>query len=179
VLQGASVQQVLFADGRAVGARIAAADGWERDVSARFVVDASGRRCLLAVALAAGHRPCALCRREDFNAGLDAWHSAFGERPRVDPMDRRLHAERVQGKWQRRHRMAWADVPAGTFAVIDEVPALALEDRLVPWSPAGYGPPIDRPSRGNANVLTPPSTVMVLRHGYRPEIHPTVSADGL
>jgi flavin-dependent dehydrogenase len=27
VLQGASVQQVLFADGRAVGARIAAADG--------------------------------------------------------------------------------------------------------------------------------------------------------
>ncbi len=51
-----------------------------------------------AVALAAGHRPCALCRRGDFNAWLDAWVSAFGERPRVDPMDRRLHAERRDGK---------------------------------------------------------------------------------
>jgi flavin-dependent dehydrogenase len=48
VLQGASVQHVRFEDGRAVGARIAVADGWERDISARFVIDASGRRCVLA-----------------------------------------------------------------------------------------------------------------------------------
>lgn len=36
-----------------------------------------------AVALAAGHRPCALCRRGDFDAWLDAWVSAFDDRPRV------------------------------------------------------------------------------------------------
>jgi len=128
-----------------------------------------------AVALAAGHRPCALCRRDDFNAWLDAWESAFGDRPRVDPMDRRLHTERVDGKRQRRHPMAWRDLPAGAFVAVDDVAALVLGDRLVPWSPAGYGAPVDRPAGGDAFVLTPPSTVAVLGHGYRPVIHSTAS----
>jgi hypothetical protein len=127
-----------------------------------------------AVALAAGHRPCALCRRGDFNAWLDAWASALGDRPRVDAMDRRLHAERVEGRRQRRHTVDWSDLPAGAFVTLEhEVPALVLGDRLVPWSSAGYGPPVDRPRRGDAAVLTPPSTLAVLRHGYRPVIHPT------
>ena len=126
-----------------------------------------------AVGLAAGHRPCALCRRGEFDAWLDAWVSAFGDRPRVDPVDRRLHAERLDGARQRRHVMAWPDLPAGAFVAVDDVPALVLRDRLVPWSPVGYGVPIDRPSGGDAAVLTPPSTIAVLRHGYRPVIHPT------
>ncbi len=128
-----------------------------------------------AVALAAGHRPCALCRRGDFNAWLDAWASAFGDRPRVDAMDRRLHAERLDGRRQRRHAIAWPDLPVGAFVAVDESPALVLGDRLVPWSPAGYGAPVDRPSAGagDASALTPPPTVAVLRHGYRPVIHPT------
>jgi hypothetical protein len=131
-----------------------------------------------AVALAAGHRPCALCRWANFNAWLDAWQSAFGERPRVDPMDRGLHADRVDGKLQRRHVRAWSSLPAGAFAVLDwrrggtASPVLVLEDRLVPWSPAGYGPPVERPVRGVATVLTPRATVEVLSHGYRPVIHP-------
>jgi hypothetical protein len=125
-----------------------------------------------AVALAAGHRPCALCRRGDFNAWLDAWASAFDERPRVDAMDRRLHTERLDGKRQRRHTASWPDLPPGAFVALDDVPALVLDDRLVPWSPAGYGPPTERPVAGNATVLTPPSTVDVLRHGYRPVVHP-------
>lgn len=48
VLQGVNVQRVLFDGDRAVGVRAAVADGWERDLSARFVVDASGRRCMIA-----------------------------------------------------------------------------------------------------------------------------------
>jgi flavin-dependent dehydrogenase len=48
VLEGVKVQRVLFEDGRAVGVRAQVADGWERDLYARVVVDASGRRCLLA-----------------------------------------------------------------------------------------------------------------------------------
>jgi hypothetical protein len=126
-----------------------------------------------AVALAAGHRPCALCRRADFGAWMDAWESAFGDRPRVDPMDRRLHAERVEGRAQRRHGLPWRDLPAGAFVAIGELPALALHDRLVPWSAAGYGPAEERPVRGEARVLTPPSTVALLAHGYRPRLHPT------
>jgi flavin-dependent dehydrogenase len=51
VLQGVRVQQVLFEGDRAVGVRVAPTDGWERDLTARFVVDASGRRCFLATQL--------------------------------------------------------------------------------------------------------------------------------
>jgi 1H-pyrrole-2-carbonyl-[peptidyl-carrier protein] chlorinase len=48
VLQGVMAQRVLFEDDRAVGVRAAVSDGWERDLYAKVVVDASGRRCLLA-----------------------------------------------------------------------------------------------------------------------------------
>ncbi|MDP9342347.1 MAG: tryptophan 7-halogenase [Actinomycetota bacterium] len=48
VLQGVTVQKVLFDGDRAVGVRAKVADGWERDLSARYVVDASGRRCMIA-----------------------------------------------------------------------------------------------------------------------------------
>ena len=135
-----------------------------------------------AVALAAGHRPCALCRRADFSAWLDGWRSAFGERPKVDAIDRRLHGDRRDGRVQRRHTRAWSDLPLGAFVVIDEpgrggtaLPALALEDRLVPWSAKGYGSPVDRPGRGDATVLTPQASIEVLSHGYRPAIHPSAS----
>jgi hypothetical protein len=52
---------------------------------------------------------------------------------------------------------------------------LVLADRLVPWSPSadGYSPAIDRPGRGDAVVLTPPSSVAVLAHGYEPVVHPS------
>ncbi len=48
VLQGVKVQNVLFEDGRAVGVRAQVTDGWERDLYAKLIVDASGRRCFLA-----------------------------------------------------------------------------------------------------------------------------------
>jgi FADH2 O2-dependent halogenase len=48
VLQGVNVTDVLFEDGRAVGVRAQAGDGWERDLRAKVVIDASGRRCFMA-----------------------------------------------------------------------------------------------------------------------------------
>jgi hypothetical protein len=126
-----------------------------------------------AVALAAGHRPCALCRHEDFVQWLDSWEAAFGDRPKVDPMDRRLHDDRVDGRAQRRHALPWAAVPEGTFALVEDGAVLVLADRLVPWAAGGYGPPLDRPARGRATVLTPRSTVALLGHGYRPVVHPS------
>lgn len=48
VLQGVTVQTVHFDGDRATGVCAKVADGWERDITARFVVDASGRRCMIA-----------------------------------------------------------------------------------------------------------------------------------
>ena len=129
-----------------------------------------------AVALAAGHRPCALCRHAAFVRWMDAWQAATGDRPRVDPMDRQLHADRVTDtREQRHHKRRWPDLPEGAFVRVADGAALVLADRLVPWRPRpdGYGEPADRPTAGMADVLTPRSTVAVLQHGYVPVLHHT------
>src|SRR6476659_1144005 len=66
-----------------------------------------------AVALAAGHRPCALCRRPAYHAFRAAWVAANGlvdgRTPRAFEMDRRLHAERLlrRTRVKRLHPMPW------------------------------------------------------------------------
>jgi hypothetical protein len=128
-----------------------------------------------AVALAAGHRPCALCRHPDFVRWMDAWELAFGHRPTVDPMDRLLHEQRVDGRVQRRHRAPWRDLPAGAFVARAGGAALVLAERLVSWRAEGdgYGASLDRPQTGTADVLSPAATVAFLRHGYVPVVHPS------
>ena len=135
-----------------------------------------------AVAFAAGHRPCALCRHADYVRWLDGWEAAHGERTRADAMDVRMHADRRDGRAQRVHRRPWNGLPAGAFVAAgrgdDGTPALVLADRLVPWSPAGYGEPADRPGRGDAVVLTPACTVDVLAAGYAPALDPSAGVPG-
>jgi hypothetical protein len=141
-----------------------------------------------AVALAAGHRPCALCRRPDYERFRDAWQGAFGARLGADDMDRRLHADRVDGRAPRRHTVPWPAIPAGTFVALaaaqpGETPAEAAlvgHDVVVPWTTTGYA--LDRarprPTAGNATVLTPACTVAVLRAGYVPDVDPLVIPAG-
>ena len=128
-----------------------------------------------AVALAAGHRPCGECRRASYVAYRDAWAQARGGPPPGAPeMNRILHAERLhRGTHRRRlHRAAWATLPDGAFALLPdaETPALVRADRLVPWTPAGYGAPRPRPAAGTATLITPPASVEVLRAGYPVQI---------
>ena len=53
---GVKVKNVLFEEGRAVGVRAEVSDGWERDLRAKVIVDATGRRCLLANQLGMKHK---------------------------------------------------------------------------------------------------------------------------
>lgn len=139
-----------------------------------------------AVALAAGHRPCSLCRHADFVRWLDGWEAATGDRPKVDPMDRVLHDERVDDRRAKRtHRRPWASLPDGTFVVVGDdagVAAVVVGDALVPWTPlpSGYDRAATqrRPTRGDATILTPPSSVAVLQAGYQPALHPSVRGFG-
>ena len=119
-----------------------------------------------AVALAAGHRPCALCRRADYRR----YRTALGATG-ADAIDARLHRERLDERRKRLHTLAWRDVPVGTFVEIDGAPHVVLSDRVRCWSPeSGYGDERTRPMRGDARVLTPPASVGVLRAGYEPQI---------
>jgi hypothetical protein len=126
-----------------------------------------------AVSFAAGHRPCAECRRESYNAYRAAWAAGLDvDPPSAKAMNQRLHGERiVRGTHRRRlHAMAWGALPDGAFVALETTPALLIGDRLVEWTHAGYGSRRDRPARGTAQVLTPPATVAALRAGYPVQI---------
>ena len=125
-----------------------------------------------AVALAAGHRPCGECRHASYTAYRDACADANtdGPAPSAREMNRQLHAERiVRGTHRRRlHPMPWRGVPDGAFVLHAEgAPQLVLGRSLVEWTREGYGGRRRRPVRGEALVITPPSSVAVLRTGYR------------
>ncbi len=119
-----------------------------------------------ATALAAGHRPCALCRRADYNR-LMALCGLTG----ADAIDAQLHRERTRpyGDTQ------LDELPDGTFVLRDGEPWLVLGPHLLRWTPAGYTERAPRPS-GRAVLITPPSLVEVLRSGWKPLVpllHPS------
>lgn len=126
-----------------------------------------------AVALAAGHRPCALCRREAYNAYRTAVAAHDASKPLpAKEIDARLHAERLIQRSRRRrlHEMPWSEVPAGAFVVDEQEPHLVTDEGLVRWTTSGYAEPRHRPSGGTAAVLTPPTSVAALRAGYAPQV---------
>jgi hypothetical protein len=131
-----------------------------------------------AVALAAGHRPCGECRHASYRAYRDAWAFATQARrpPSARDMNRQLHAERiVRGSHRRRlHPMPWRGLPDGAFVVDGEgAPHLVLKHELVEWTRDGYRARRPRPARGEATVITPPSSIAALRAGYPVQIDAT------
>jgi len=135
-----------------------------------------------ATALAAGHRPCAECRREDYRRFIARWPGGERQRPSAAVLNARLHAERLDDAGaQRRHRADIADLPDGVFVLSDDVPWLVSGDALLRWTPSGYAEGMPR-RRGRATVITPSSVVTVLRRGWRPTavpfLHPSAGAGG-
>ncbi len=130
-----------------------------------------------AVAMAAGHRPCAECRRTEYNAFREAWLAARGGfRPSADDMDRELHIERVESRTRRQitYRAEISDLPDGAFICLDEepdLPRLVIGDRLAGWTAAGYTTPVPRPGSGTVTVMTPRISVATLSAGYAPTLH--------
>jgi hypothetical protein len=139
---------------------------WARRYTGLFFLDE-------VTALAAGHRPCFECRRADATRFAETWaqtkRSAF---PYVDEMDRVLHAERLDGRAKRTHAMPIEDLPDGTVIARDSAAFALRGAHLLRWDENGYAEKIARP-RGVVDVLTPPSTVEILRAGYAPQWHPS------
>lgn len=126
-----------------------------------------------AVSLAAGHRPCALCRRGAYN---DFCRAVTGESdsrsPSAKDLDRTLHQERlVSGTSRRRlHTRSWADLPDGAFVLLGSEPGLVLNTSIVLWGSEGYSEAVDRPCHGTASAITPPSAIAALSNGYPAQI---------
>ncbi len=110
-----------------------------------------------ATAFAAGHRPCAECRRADYARFL----AIVGER-RAAAIDDRLHGERLAPYGA----AAWATLPDAAFVLRDGTAWLVLGSELLRWTPSGYADRVARPRRGEATVVTPASLLDVLRAGW-------------
>jgi hypothetical protein len=133
-----------------------------------------------AVALAAGHRPCAECRRPDLNAFRALVAPSLGvARLLARDLDRLLHDERWDTGHRRRrlHEARWRDLPEGAFVLLERGPALVRADHLVRWEADNrYGERVARPRTGSATLITPPTSVAALRRGYAVQIG-TVSGE--
>lgn len=123
-----------------------------------------------AVAFAAGHRPCAECRRADYLRFRDTLVLSG----KIGAFDDVLHDERVvpRRRLQRHHQGQIETLPDGAFILSKAgQPMLVIEDVLRGFSPTGYGAQVKRPQSGTVTVLTPPSLLRALRQGYRLDIH--------
>lgn len=118
-----------------------------------------------AVALAAGHRPCAECRRSAYTPYLEAVH--IGGAPELN---KRLRDSRSAALVD----AAVDGLPDGVFVVAGGDARLKWQGALHRWTPGGYVDPM--PPSGIATVLTPDLSVTALRNGYRPTVHPSAGA---
>jgi hypothetical protein len=143
-------------------------DVWGRYYTELFFLDEP-------TALAAGHRPCFECRRQDAEAFAEAWRKAkrLAVRPYADEMDVVLHGERRDGRAKRLHRGDIDALPDAAFVLLDGAPYAVRGDALLRWTPEGYDARRPRPRGVTVDVITPPAILAVLSHGYRPHLHPT------
>ncbi len=125
-----------------------------------------------ATALAAGHRPCFYCRRDDANRFRAAWEKGNGlSGARAREIDEVLHRERLERGAKRLHAlpMSLDALPDGAMVQAGEASWLIVRGRALLWSFEGYQK-IDFAS-GAAKLITPPSTLAALRAGYRAVLH--------
>jgi hypothetical protein len=126
-----------------------------------------------AVAFAAGHRPCAECRRERFRAFQRAW----GKPARAPEMDRELHLARLD---ERKSKVTFeaplGSLPNGCFVHTDRGAWLVWDDALYLWTPEGYTRKEAREERRMVPVLTPKPIVECFLNGYTPEVHASLRA---
>jgi hypothetical protein len=130
-----------------------------------------------ATAFAAGHRPCALCRHDDYRRFVEFWRGRHAGPAGADDIDARLHQERFDlgTKRQRHHEADLQDLPDGSFVLHEGVPHLVLGADLLRWSPSGYERGVAR-SYGPVETITPPSLLALLATGWEgavPLIHPS------
>ncbi len=127
-----------------------------------------------ATALAAGHRPCAECRREDYDRFVALWSDLHPGQTRADAIDAQLHEERVDpsSRARRRREVPFDELPDGAFVLHRDAARLVLGRSLLRWTPGGYPDRVRRPTGEQAVVVTPPSLLSLLHAGWQPRCVP-------
>jgi hypothetical protein len=114
-----------------------------------------------ATALAAGHRPCAECRRQAYDLFLKLYP---GKRANAETLDKYLASDRLR-PWPAH----FAELPEGAMYARDADAFLKWRGKAWHWNHAGYKA-AEIPA-GMVEVLTPEGTVAALAAGYKPVVH--------
>lgn len=136
-----------------------------------------------ATALAAGHRPCAECRRERYKEFKTLWFTANtqfgGGTSSISVIDKQLHLERVdQNKKKVTFTASLNSLPDGTIFEHDGNAYLIWKGQYFLWSHDGYlKSSLALKTRDCVSVLTPESIVAIYRHGFKPQIHSSADCD--
>ena len=133
-----------------------------------------------ATALAAGHRPCAECRRERYKEFKLIWFQAnpqFGsDTASISVLDKQLHLERVdRAKNKVTFNAIVSSLPEGTIFEHEGNAYLSWQDQYFMWTHHGY---MSISSSLDMNcmvtVLTPKSIVETFRNGFVPKVHESI-----
>lgn len=125
-----------------------------------------------ATALAAGHRPCFECRKEDAKRFKECWikgnpEYGFTMKTSIKEIDEVMHRERMSADNKKVfHQRKSSEIPNGAFVEIDNEPYLMRNGALHHWTPFGYDPTIDLKT-SVLSVINPKSTVNTLLAGYQ------------
>lgn len=120
-------------------------------------------------ALAAGHRPCALCRREAYRAFVAAVERAKGLNPGslgADDVDAMLHKERTRPLGDRRkvEVREFRDLPEGTILGANGVSVVVRLDGLSFWT---WGDDCcDCVPASSFRLRTPETVIAAFQNGY-------------
>lgn len=134
-----------------------------------------------ATALAAGHRPCAECRRADYNAFRRywiSWDTHYGWRqPSANALDEQLHQDRLADRHTKKtYQEEITALADGVFILHEGEAWLLWQWKMLHWTPGGYDHQLPRPDAALVTVLTPRSTAKTLLAGYMPDVHPTAQS---
>jgi len=135
-----------------------------------------------ATAFAAGHRPCAECRRFRYNEFRDAWSAANNwsgdSKVRAPEMDKVLHQERIKNEQKVTWKGKLAELPHGSMFQVGFQNYAVYEDRVLTWSFEGYHDASHEGMPETVDVLTPQTVVKTFSAGFRPEFHSSARALG-
>jgi hypothetical protein len=133
-------------------------------------------------ALAAGHRPCFLCRRDAAKAYAAHFSKTFEiPSPKVATIDAQLHAERLAagGKMVELDRHGLKHLPDGAMIFDGHADYALRGGKALRWTFDGYDGAVEFDALGPDEmcIITPATTLAVLESGYRPVWHG--SAEGV
>lgn len=120
-----------------------------------------------ATAYAAGHRPCAECRRAAYDLFSGLWSRHHGDTG-AEAIDRALHAARLDGKARRLVTLPAAQVPPGAMILRDGQARVRTPDGWFDWYPEGYRRGLV--PAGSVALLTPLPVALLMARGLSVQI---------